>query len=473
LTCKDYVLQLRAALRAGRLPSSEPEQGRYLDLMEYERQRRWEAETKCAALQSENVRQARTIQLLEQRLHDSCPRTQAASPKRKKATPTPGRSGAMIASGEATTENDCQVLEDNLGDDGSYLVEHMWTFQRLLRHRESSPEAICTSLVGIASGLGRVFTAIAKRYDRLATRTREKPSLPTLKEDKSELACTILACTRAFVMLLLGLNSLNEDSPGGRATGLVIYESVKMFSIALEAVEIAARQTARAQVGAQSKQVSRTNSQNAKTSLAARGIAHLLVTLVGQLEQSNPVHQKLFDGFAFILFERAGKRLYYCTFGRHRGTTIEDDIALHVALKDPAEIARKETEALAIRYEIKELIVVLERAMGLAPNHLNPQVEKKNQNQPGRTLSLRTLRASKTRLHPLAKDRLQRTLVACMFGDKMDDEFLNVLRMPVRLGSLPTVPEIDDKDVEEWYQKQVWRLVGWDILAKENETMIQ
>jgi len=344
----------------------------------------------------------------------------------------------------------------------------MWRFQKLFLQPGSDPEAICSSLIGMAASLGFVFTAIAKRYDRLAVRTRSKPSLPSLGEDKSELACTISACTRAFVMLLVGLDGLEEDSPGRRLPGLVIYECVNMFHLALAAIETAASQSASTQMTTQPKAGSRAAPSFAKTSVAAHGIAQLLVTMVGRLEQNNPAHQKLFDGFAFVLFERASKRLYYCTFGRHRSASIEDDIMPPVVPTDPKHSVRQESEALAIRYEVKELIVILERAMGIAPNHMNLQVVKKNATKPSRTLSLKTLTTSKARLNPLAKDRLQRTLIACMFGYKVDNDFLNVLTMPVRPASLPTVPKMDDNDVEEWYQKQVWRLVGWDILTKED-----
>lgn len=349
------------------------------------------------------------------------------------------------------------------------LVENMWHFQKILRRRDPDPEAVCVILVGIASSLGVVFGAIARRYDRLASRTREKPTLPTLKEDRSELACTISACARAFVMLLVGLDNLHEDSPGRRLPGLVIYECVNMFQYALEAIEMAARRTAVLQLSIQPKSGSRASSSQGKTSLAAHAIAHLLVTLVGQLEHNNPVHQKLFDGFAFVLFERAGKRLYYCTFGRHQGALLEDDLTPPTNTKNATQIAQEETEALAIRYEVKELIVVLERAMGMAPTHMNHQATKTNIAQRSRPLSLRTLTASKSRLNSLTKDRLQRTLVTCMFGNKVNDDFVDVLTKPIRPAPMPTIPHMDDEEVENWYQRQVWRLVGWDILQRESD----
>ena len=344
----------------------------------------------------------------------------------------------------------------------------MWMFQKLFIQPESDPTAMCANLVGMAACLGLIFEGIVKRYDRLAVRTRSKPTLPTLGQDKSELACTISACTRAFVMLLMGLDGLEEDSPGRRLPGLVIYECVNMFHSALAAIETAGRQSARAEMNTALKPGSRTAPTHAKTSVAAHAIAQLLVTMVRRLEQNNVAHQKLFDGFAFVLLERASKRLYYCTFGRHRNASIEDDIAPRATSTDPTAIARHETEALAIRYEVKELIVILERTMGIAPNHMNPQVAKKNATKSGRTLSLKTLTASRARLNPIARDRLQRTLIVCMFGNKVDNDFVNVLTMPVKPASLPSLPKMDDEEVEGWYQQQVWRLIGWDLMTKEN-----
>ena len=80
--------------------------------------------------------------------------------------------------------------------------------------------------------------------------------------------------------------------------------------------------------------------------------------------------------------------------------------------------------------------------------------------------------ASRTPLSAQAKDRLQRTLIHCMFGDDgagEHDEFADVLRMPARLGSVPNMPKVEDKDVGEWFTGEVWRLVGWDLLGKDGQ----
>lgn len=364
-------------------------------------------------------------------------------------------------------------LADRTVPDGEDLTQHLWTFQKLFRQQDSDPRAICSSLVATTNALGRVISVVGKFHDRLSSRTRPKVGSRSLDQDRSEFSCALSACARAFGMVLLGLKSIEEDDSGRRLPGLVIYESVKMLSTALDAIEATAHHAAAAATKSTAeikKNNSRTPSNTVKESAAARGIAHFLTGLLAYLDKDEPLHQQLFDGFAYVLFERVGKRLFYCTFGRHRSATIEGDIELQPASTRLADIAKQETEALAIKFEVKALIIVLERAMGLAPNHMNPQPAKKNSDRLGRTLSLRTLPStSKTRLSPLAKDRLQRTLITCMFGEKVEDEFLDVLTMPVKLGPVPNIPKMEDRDVEEWYQRQVWRLVGWDLLTRESE----
>jgi hypothetical protein len=140
------------------------------------------------------------------------------------------------------------------------------------------------------------------------------------------------------------------------------------------------------------------------------------------------------------------------------------------------EESKSDTEAFGIRLEMKALILILERAMGLAAHHMNPPssraAKSSTPNRLGRTLSMKTLPAApKGRLSSIAKDRLQRTLVTCMYGDTVEDEFLDVLTKPVssmRIGTLQNVVKIDDADVEQWYKEEVWRLLGWDIMARES-----
>lgn len=277
--------------------------------------------------------------------------------------------------------------------------------------------------------------------------------------------------------VLVGLTRLTESTDDPRLSSLVVCELTDMFKAVLVAIESVARQTAQ-KVPTQTVEPKRAKDKApakvVNESVPARALAHLLIGLLGFLDKTNTVHQQIFDGFVYLLLERVGRRLFYCTFGRHRSSTVEGDIEPIPEPTSPEEAQKREVEALGTHLEVKALILVLERAMGLAPNHMNPQTSNvgRSQKKLGRTLSLKNLpAASKARLSPVAKERLQRTLVACMYGDKADDEFLDVLMKPMpsmRLSSLQNVAKVEDKDVEEWYKKEVWRLVGWDVLAKES-----
>jgi hypothetical protein len=298
----------------------------------------------------------------------------------------------------------------------------------------------------------------------------------SLDQDKSDFAIALSVCARAFMSILVGTNRLTESKADPRLASLIVCELADMFKKALQSIESSARHTAQtfiSQPPPLKKSKAKTPPSVVKESAPARAVAHLLISLLGFLEKTDTIHQKMFDGFAFVLFERIGKRLYYFTFGRNRSTSVEGNILPLPEPKDAAESTKRDIDALATRLEVKALVLILERAMGLAPNHMNPQPAgpSKAANKATRTLSVKNLvTTSRARLSPLAKERLQRTLVACMYGEKAEDEFLDTLTKPMpsmRLGTLQNVAKIEDRDVESWYKEEVWRLVGWDVLARE------
>ncbi|KAF2643834.1 hypothetical protein P280DRAFT_514827 [Massarina eburnea CBS 473.64] len=457
----EYAHKLRDQLKHGRLEHSEPEKSRYLDLLGYAQQRVSELEKHNRELQSQVINLERAAWVRSQ-FDDPVDAPAPPSKRQRTAQPTRKSSRAVnktqkTSSAEESMEADFDVLA-GLGSDGTNLLEQTWLFNKVFIQSHADPEVVCFRLVSLVGALGRVISKMAKCYDRLATRTPERPNL-TSAHDKTELSGAILACSRTFSMILVGIKSLDADSPGKRLPGLVIYECAKLFSTALDAIESSARQSA----ATAAKKNLKLKNNGPQESLAARGIAQLLRTLIGFLDKNNSLHHDIFDGFAFVLFERVGQRLYYTTFGRHRGATIEDDMA-HLSM-GPADVARREMESLAIRLEVKALSHILEQVMNRAPDHMDPQPVNR------RPMSMKNISASRSQLSQLAKDRLQRTLVACMFGDKVDDPLKDILTKPRRMGAIPYFEKVTDKPVEEWWQDRVWELVGWDIMARETEWM--
>jgi hypothetical protein len=68
-----------------------------------------------------------------------------------------------------------------------------------------------------------------------------------------------------------------------------------------------------------------------------------------------------------------------------------------------------------------------------------------------------------------AKESLQRTLVRCMFGtrDADNDNLLgDCLKLPPATFKPVPAPKVKSADVGQWFQEEVWRLLGWEILSR-------
>ncbi|KAH4043155.1 hypothetical protein HBH98_231250 [Parastagonospora nodorum] len=508
ITIRDYLLRLREHCRPGRPAESPEEYEYYLDLVGYWREQCQKAHDECDRLQGIIIRLERSNHQLSQRTntfpeklpsvtstavpakaspathtrpstanngakrHAPVSLTRAPKRPRASATKAPEQSISQTQDG---IESDFEFLE-GLGNDGKVLLESLYTTHQLCRASAPDAETLCRQLVRTSTALAKIIRLIAHNHEHLSRQGRKTAGAQSLGDDRSGFSQALTISARAFMSVLVGVTKMMDESSDDRLPSLVVCELADTFKAGLVAIELSAQHTADVSSSAPvPTQKGKVKAPVPKESLPARSMAHFLVGIMGLLDKTNVVHQKLFDAFAFLLLERAGKRLYYCTFGRHRSATIEEDLAPLPEPSNPAAKAQNESQAMGIRLELKALVLILERAMGLAPHHMNPAngkaAKSQDSNRLCRTLSMKTLPAApKGRLSPLAKDRLQRTLVACMYGTKQDDEFLDVLTKPMpamRISTLSNVAKIDDKDVEQWYKEEVWRLVGWDIMARE------
>ncbi|KAF9692970.1 hypothetical protein EKO04_009070 [Ascochyta lentis] len=488
ISARDYVLRLRSQVRPGSTGSENHEHGHYLDLVTYWKEQCQRLQDECDNLRSENIKLERSNHSLTSRTSctpDIVSVNTMNTSKRKARTASPTRNAKRpkgtqqvensTAETEEVIEDDFEFL-DSLGPEGTNLTESLFTTYKLCRTASQDADTLCFTLVHTANALGKVIRLVAHKHGQLSRQGLQTSAPASLDQDKSNFALATTICARAFMAVLVGLGKMADISDDQRLSSLVVCELADMFKTVLAAMESVARHTAqqRRSQAVDSKRAKEAAAVKVpKESVPARALAHLLIGFLGFLDKTNAIHQQIFDGFVYLLLECVGRRLYYCTFGRHRSSTVEGDVEPLPEPKSSEEAVKRETEALGTRLEMKALVLVLERAMGLAPNHMNSQTPNASRSQKklGRTLSLKNLPpASRARLSPLAKDRLQRTLVACMYGDKMDDEFLDVLTKPMpsmRFGSLQNVGRVENHDVEEWYKKEVWRLVGWDVLSKE------
>lgn len=173
-----------------------------------------------------------------------------------------------------------------------------------------------------------------------------------------------------------------------------------------------------------------------------------------------------------VFIERLGKRLHMFVFTRERSSIIEEEILSQSAVARAKKEPVTDLNERAAQIEAPYLISLLEKVMSIAPKHISPAVQRSKSVSKSATDSIKQHLARKsvgTSLTLLAKERLQRTLVNAIFGANDKDEFIECLRIPESPISLPLPPKVNEKDMPQWFTAELWKLLGWDILARESE----
>lgn len=502
-------------MRQGQRPAFGTfEHSRHLDQTRYWKTRHDELEQRCQDLERRNV------QLERWRLSDAAdagqeviliedePRSRSCTPrprtprpstprpstpagiKRKATGSTPARSpkkpkhsssDAAELSLASAHESDKSALallapadDEEVDRARELLLQKLHVAHKLYRWQTANHEAICFSVVETARAIGALVALIPRNYDKLAMGNL-KGIIP-VEKDRSELSAVIQTCSRAWGSLIVGLEKISGEN-GNHLPSLVVYECVKMFKTILDSLSPAARQIAHSRFANQSKSSKERGdcATTARDTGPFRAVAQFVNAAIGNLRKENQHHRDIFEGVLFLILEQVGKLLFYFTFDRQRGATIEDDITVSPAEDDMRNIPRKITENIATRLEAQCLISMLDRAMGVAPHHMNNPLASRPSSSSSRRASgtgpstpTKSLPRSKVPLVSWARDRLQRTLIQCMFGDQDQDEFADVLRMPGTLGPLPRFPKLDEGDVGDWFNGEVWKLIGWELLSKDS-----
>lgn len=356
------------------------------------------------------------------------------------------------------------------------LCQKVYLSHKFCQQRTVDREGLCFTLVDMARALGSIVVLAIRNHDRLAN---EILNGATSKEkDRSELTSVIQVSTRAWASLLVGLKKL-ADVAGNHLPGLVTFHCVKMVNGILESVSECAQQVGNTRAPASRNGTKSQNQGNASLRDMApfRTISQFINALIGSLHKDDRHHRDIFEGVLFHVLQRVGRLLFYFTFDKHRSTTIEGDITPSPAKDDKSTVAKEMANATVARLQAQCLIMILDRALGLAPYHMNAPIPSRPSTPTGRrpstatrTPTQKTLpRASTASVATHARDRLQRTLVMGTFGEGEDDEFADVLRRPGLLGSMPKAPKIANDDVGDWFKMEIWRLVGWDLLCRETE----
>lgn len=307
------------------------------------------------------------------------------------------------------------------------------------------------------------------------------------------------AAGRSFLTMFHGLELLwkKGTETANRHHGTVTYSLICAFRTLVLTIGSTSERHTQQRVPEPVAPSSKDKKDSSKTSKAKRtdramvpdALSTLLKEVLLHLEpsQSGP-HTSLFEGILYTLLERTADRLYLLTFRHARAETTEEDIVRLAQVLESDKALEKRTGDLDFRSantEVVFLVRLLEGAMKLAPKFLGsllPTVSTKS----SRTSSTQATRLTnlKPSLSVAAKEKLQRTLIQCMFGgderrkadpdadtenedEESANDFVEVLRKPFLIGPPPMLPRLDDVDTPQWFTEEIWKLVGWDILSRD------
>lgn len=403
---------------------------------------------------------------------------------------------------------------------GATVVLHLYRAHKLYQQIELNPQDLAYHLTQAATNLADHVSTVAKQIQKHfvdVSATQDKRlrsqlvSIATSKTD-TEFPRILRAAGRSFTSLFHGMATIWErgTEAAKKHHGATTYQYIKAFDTILDAISSTCMLTA--QLSAQQiandapsssaavKKAGEGKSQKPKPAPKARIAQELVSLLLALLTHLTPgrqgPHTAFFEGILYLLLDRIGERLYLLTFNRERGATLEEEM-INDSSPPKAQIETIERQALGI--EVKFFVQLLERAMSLAPSFLGSLSGADVPVKSGRSaakVKFAGLPKGTAALSILAKEKLQRTLVQCMFGsaqlkqqdgsnksgrigeddetededaDQQNNEFIEVLRKPVFTGPIPQMPKVEEADVPEWFTENIWKLVGWDVLGRDGD----
>jgi hypothetical protein len=291
------------------------------------------------------------------------------------------------------------------------------------------------------------------------------------------------ALGRISLSMLSGITKLSGKDNEIKNLGAVVYAFIVSFKAILSCLSDTAKAVAAAEDAVPRGNIPLSNSKSKVTTATKNQsqdlLSHiytLLNTLLLNLMPGDAAHREVFEGLTYILVDRVARQLYRSTFGHEKNEKIEDDITM--LCTEGTTAAKKGTpdlDNMAFELEAPYTIALFERCCSLATAHFNStfntRLSRAKAKRPSKSIHRAPAYSGKSALNIRTRERLQQTLMNCMFGEAgRQDEFMDCLRMPMKI----TVPSASkrskqDKNICNWFENEMWRILGWEILSRSTE----
>ncbi|KAL1304410.1 hypothetical protein AAFC00_003408 [Neodothiora populina] len=202
-------------------------------------------------------------------------------------------------------------------------------------------------------------------------------------------------------------------------------------------------------------------------------LTNLILAILDHMNTETPSSKQLLEGLLYFLFVRLGEIEHVIAFSGPKYDGKQDELRNLPPSDDETRRDHvRRLERRAMTTEAPYMLAILRKALKVVPEEFLDT----NGNKEGKS--------RKHRLTSVALRRLQRTLIDCIMGPgtRGDAASADVLKMPILIGqemsfSINSVDshasgQATDTAVEakeEWFEKELWATIGWEILGREEE----
>ncbi|KAL5343086.1 hypothetical protein BJX70DRAFT_207305 [Aspergillus crustosus] len=478
----EYVLQIRQNIKSSRDADISLSPEMFFDSVTFWKQayEKSEAENSKLLDRTYELEQRRDALLAKLNSHeDSQSEVKQESKRKATGSQTPRIRTKTQLPVYNSSAPDLQYLRNNgtstldeLGASTGPFLRQYFTLQKVLQKRPTTTNIVQAAVVLCSTTQAAIQASVPREITKSKSR-----KLPLAQTQILHVSQTLRSVEVAFALLLQALSKLSASSNSARETGLLIHHVVCLYEVilgilaqycAITSTHMSSKSDARSSNSSTRRRITKAKlatlipdpeTMSSSPDPVATQLTALLSLIITSLNLTIPSHQNLLEGLLYILLSRAGKFLCIFTFQELKlRPDLQIDpskLSLPAGLED-AQIG--ERSLLSTEMEAQYLIPLLRNALAYfnGSEALDPTLSSEEQTiKQGFLASI--------------KDKLQTTLVQAVYG--ADPNIGRALQPTVypegaEVEMLLAEQRGSGLSVPDWYVRQIWELVGWDVLMK-------
>ncbi|KAL4930829.1 uncharacterized protein BDV17DRAFT_289263 [Aspergillus undulatus] len=483
---KEYILQIRASITASKSAEISHSPDKFFDSVAFWKQAYEKSEAEQSKLHDRIFELEQRNEELKTKLHlqedlkaESATRKDASAVKEPlKRAASSGNTSRKRPKTQLSRDEDIRAFRDDVldrlndaGESPSPFIRQSYTLRKTLQRRPDYARITRDAATLCKTCENELISAIPENYSK-GKSTKVTPT----ESQISHLGLVVHCVGSAMSLLLQALKRLSMTGGSVKEARVLIYHIVCLYEVSLtslkkycKAVSVPVPPAApaapiRAEYDMQtrsktSKQTESRNESNSQIELnrdeGAFKLTSLLNRMLTMLDLSCPGHRQLLEGFIYILLSRAGKTLCLFVF---QDLKLQPHLQMDPdALPTPAGLVDAELDDKSrggAQMDAIYLLWLLRRALVA----LNTQPSSSD------------LAVPESQFLSSIKTRLQSTLVQAVFGP--DPELGRTLERPAQpegnIESLIEGQRMSGSTIPDWYIREVWDLVGWEVLNNNN-----